>query len=356
MTCLGSIMLLFRHIWGCKKLITQHARSFGVCEGKMCMGKKTNVVLSFVNFRFYRLISTLALALALALCQTVSAADYLIATCDGPGGYCTQGSHITIKYRHGGETDVGSEPYAGNYGTPQARLGYCPKRGEMAGSGCQYLNVHDVPVSKLKSGSWTWNDYIGSFTGTFTLPSKPSSSNTEYCVAAWISTFSISLGGQNWLSFGESMRYSGGESPCVGFAPPPPPPELCYVNSGQAIDVSFGQVERSSIGVNSGGSSDVPSSISISCMGTKSHSLSLSLKMTPASWSDSQIATSNKALGVALIHDGQQMRNGSSFNMTVQGSSTKSLQFSLLRDPNKNAEDISTGNFNASATLIVSEP
>lgn len=320
----------------------------------MCMGKVTNVVLGLLNIRFYLLI----VILALASCQTVSAADHLVATCDGPGGYCSEGSNVTIKYVSGGEVTLPPIPDAGKYGSPEIRLGYCPQSGGMAASGCRYLNKMSISKQKLQQGGWSWNDYTGVFTGYFKIPEITTKSRqSDYCVAAWISSFSeYTTSGAIWLSFGENVKYNNLTTPCVGYTPPPPPPELCYINSGNPISVDFGQIERSGIGVSRDGTSGVSRSVSVNCLGTHSHLLRVQLNMTPTGWSDSQIATSNPALGVALSYDGKPMKNGDHFDMTVQGSATQSLGFVLLRDPGKATTAIATGAFHASATLIVSEP
>ncbi|MFN1150237.1 fimbrial protein [Serratia liquefaciens] len=319
------------------------------------MGKTTNIVFNFLDYRLY----LLSVVLVFTSCQMVLAADYLVATCDGPEGYCFEGAQVTIKYNHGGNVVLPPLKDSGTYGgAPSVSLGYCPTNGDgMAGSGCRYINTGSITVEKLKQGGWTWSDYISTFTGTYVIPiSTGSSSNTSYCIAAWVATHDRNLSGAAWLSFGESTLYTGQTTPCVGAAPPPPPPDLCYLNSGNPIEVDFGQTERSGIGTSRDGTSGISKPISATCLGTGLHTLNIRLSMTPTSWSNSQIATSNTVLGVALTHNGKEMRNNDSFDMPVQGSTTQSIGFSLLRNPSKATKDIATGVFNASATLIVTEP
>lgn len=77
--------------------------------------------------------------------------------------------------------------------------------------------------------------------------------------------------------------------------------------------------------------------------------------MTPTSWSSSQLATSNPMLGVQVTVDGAPVKLGNSFTMRVQGQDSKTLGFSVLRNPSVSGHDIATGDFTASGTVIVSE-
>ena len=318
------------------------------------MGKMTNVVFGFLDFRLHLLI----VLLVLTSCQVVSADEHLLATCNGPGGFCSEGSSVHITSISGSNVMVPAITNAGVWGAPKVFLGYCPKTGNgMAGDGCRYLASANIAPDKLKLGGWYWVDYYPVFVGSFQIPIiTERSSASDYCIAAWIATHSVQGGGGYWLSYGEPTIYKGNETPCVGNAPPPPPVDLCYVNSGNPISVDFEQVERSGISTNKDGTSGISKSISVTCLGTGAHTINVRLNMIATSWSASQIATSNTALGVSLTHAGQELKNGDSFNMHVQGSATQSFGFSLLRDPSKATTEIATGTFHASATLIVTEP
>jgi type 1 fimbria pilin len=181
----------------------------------------------------------------------------------------------------------------------------------------------------MVDGSHPWIETVSMATGTFRMPAVTVPDlGYGYCVSAWV-------------------RRSAGL--CSGDAPPPPPPNLCYVNSGNPVEVAFGNVERMDIGTSPGGAYDRQKALTVNCMGTGTHGINVRLNMSPTNWSSSQIATSNGALGVSVSADGKTLSNNDSFNLSVNGSTTSTLTFSLLRDPNKTATEIATGAFNASA-------
>ncbi|MDH1321534.1 hypothetical protein N5C39_24580, partial [Enterobacter bugandensis] len=187
---------------------------------RKCMEKLINVMFGLLDFRRNLLIALLALV----SCQTVLAANHLLAVCDGPEGYCSEGSQVTVTYLSGGEVKLPAMPNSGSQGgAPSIQLGYCPTSGNgMAASGCRYLNQGNISAEKLKQGGWEWSEYISIFTGKYRIPVGGTSSNTQYCIAAWVATHDSNPSGAAWLSFGESTIYSGTETPCVGNAPPPP--------------------------------------------------------------------------------------------------------------------------------------
>ncbi|MHA6312513.1 fimbrial protein [Pantoea sp. USHLN298] len=130
--------------------------------------------------------------------------------------------------------------------------------------------------------------------------------------------------------------------------------DTCSVST-PSIDVAFGQLERSEISTTLPASNDVSKTLTLNCSGTSVHNFSLKLNMTPVSWSNSQITTSNSALGISVSKDSTVLNNGSSFDMSVAGSGTAGLVFSVLRNPSLPSSSIATGDFTASATLVVTE-
>lgn len=130
--------------------------------------------------------------------------------------------------------------------------------------------------------------------------------------------------------------------------------DTCSVST-PSIDVAFGQLERSEISTTLPASNDVSKTLTLNCSGTSVHNFSLKLNMTPVSWSNSQITTSNSALGISVSKDSTVLNNGSSFDMSVTGSGTAGLVFSVLRNPSLPSSSIATGDFTASATLVVTE-
>lgn len=130
--------------------------------------------------------------------------------------------------------------------------------------------------------------------------------------------------------------------------------DTCSVST-QTLDIDFGQIERSEIGTTSGGTNDQKKSVSLSCTGSATHNFSLKLNMTPVGWSTSQIATSNAALGISVQESGVILNNGDSFTLSVAGSGSTELTFSVLKNPSIANSAIVTGDFSASATLIITE-
>lgn len=127
--------------------------------------------------------------------------------------------------------------------------------------------------------------------------------------------------------------------------------------STPSIDVAFGELERSAISTQPGAETDKTKPFTLSFSGSSKHNFSVKLNMTPVSWSLSQIATSNPALGVTVRADGVTLDNGSTFTMNVPagGTATTNLVFSALRNPSVAGTSIATGDFTASATLIITE-
>lgn len=124
-----------------------------------------------------------------------------------------------------------------------------------------------------------------------------------------------------------------------------------------SIDVAFGEIERAEISTQAGGIYDKTKSFTLNCTGGSAHNFLVTLNMTPVSWSPSQMVTSNPALGVSMSKDGVPIHSSSAFIMNVPagGSDVANLVFSLLKNPSIPASNIATGDFTASATLIVTE-
>lgn len=283
-----------------------------------------------------------------------AAVDYLIASCDGPGGYCSPGNKVIVRYQSGGNVLAGKR--GDQFDRTDIVLAYCPTPDGTNVPITRYCSdVVRVPISGSGEGQ-PWSTWVGSVTGTFTLPFNVSSTTSLRCVTAYLSDGNA-WGSRDPRPFGTTIP-STGNTPamCSGYAPPPPPPNLCYVNSGNPINVEFGTVERLDISTAAGGGNDKQKTFTVNCQGVDNHGINIRLNMTPTSWSPSQIATSNGVLGVSVAADGKVLNNNDSFNMSVNGSASSTLTFSLLRDPNKAATDIATGAFNASASLIVTEP
>lgn len=283
------------------------------------------------------------------------AQDYLVATCDGAGGYCNTGSNVTIHYKSGGGNKIGPRAPSFTLGSDIV-LTYCNSTDGInipSTTGCI-----DFVRTGLPNGmeGQPWSSLNGYVLGTFRVPNNPpfNSGSGRKCIAVYISDRGYG-GGFIARSYGTSTQASS-SAICSGYAPPPPPPDLCLIDNGSAISVNFGNTERADIPTSVGGHTDIQKNLQVSCQGGGTHGINVRLSMSPTVWDNKQIATSNNTLGVSISADGRQLNNNDGFNITVNGSGSKKLTFSLLRDPNKKISEVATGPFTSSATLIVTEP
>lgn len=130
-------------------------------------------------------------------------------------------------------------------------------------------------------------------------------------------------------------------------------PDSCRVTTAENWDIAFGNVERGEILTT--GATEETKTLTLACTGTNPHDFSVKLNMTPTSWSTSQLVTNNPDLGVQVTVGGVAAKLGDSFTMKVPGAASKTLGFSVLRNPKTKGLDIATGDFTASGTLVVSE-
>lgn len=267
----------------------------------------------------------------------------VIVSCDGPDGYCAKGGSITVRTVSGGGVIiprwVASTPLT-------LYLGVCDRTSDNYAYHCYGRSLRSsILDAGVTNGTTQWGSLVSLVDGTYNLP-WAIAANT--CVSVYVGQ----PGTQRFLSYGSTYD-SSGYALCAGDAPPPVPDDYCYVTSGKDWDIAFGNLERGDISATSG--SEKTKDLTLTCTGTKAHDFSIKLNMTPTSWSTSQLATSNPDLGVQVTVDGVTAKLGDSFAMKVTGSGSKTLGFSVLRNPATKALDIATGDFSASGTLVVSE-
>lgn len=282
-----------------------------------------------------------------------SAYDFTV-TCYGNNAQCGPGTNFTLA-----KTGTSHD------GTP---LPFSPTAVQIYLANC----TSDTSCTKLVGPFWertisypawearTWGNLAGKFLSGSVLNATISAGANGGGSDVWNGNayknlcFSITaVNGVSWGIWGINYSYSPGVVMCsvpVNRAVP----DTCSVST-PSIDVAFEPIERSDIGTTAPTRTDVTKILSLSCTGTSTHNFSLKLNMTPASWSNSQIATSNSALGVSISKDGTILSNGTAFDMSVSGAGTAALSFSLLKNPTVASSDIATGDFTASATLIVTE-
>lgn len=291
--------------------------------------------------------------------SNASAYDFTV-TCDGidNAGKCGPGASFVLQ-KTSSAHDAIAMPLTAS--TMQIYLANCP-----SDTSCSKL-VGPFFEKTLAGGvSGNWGDFAASYqnlpwsnklTGTISSGANGGSINDVWNPNFYrnlcFSVTAVRSSASGWGIWGINYLYPAGTVMCS--APiNRVAPDTCSVST-PSIDVAFGQIERSTIGTSAPAKNAITKNVSLSCTGTSTHNFSLKLNMTPASWSNSQIATSNGALGVSISKDGTLLSNGTAFDMSVLGSGTAALSFSLLKNPTVASSDIATGDFTASATLIVTE-
>ncbi|MBW5816923.1 fimbrial protein [Yersinia kristensenii] len=125
------------------------------------------------------------------------------------------------------------------------------------------------------------------------------------------------------------------------FAAPP-----CEINSNNTINVNFGDTVLTSNvdGVNY----MQPVSYTLNCTAAAANALKISIKGNGATFDTSLLKTSNSALGIKLIRDGQPFALNTASNFTYPNIPV--LQAVPIKQTNAT---LSTGYFSGTATLVV---
>lgn len=80
------------------------------------------------------------------------------------------------------------------------------------------------------------------------------------------------------------------------------------------------------------------------------------MSTTPTAWNNNAIRTSNNNVGVVMRWGGNIVTNGNTQKISVlNGSISVPLSFTPVKPTAVSYEDITTGAFNASATLIITQ-
>ncbi|MCU6278387.1 fimbrial protein [Enterobacter quasiroggenkampii] len=165
----------------------------------------------------------------------------------------------------------------------------------------------------------------------------------------------ITLVDQNGVEWG-----TNGGIACSDANPLPREPATCYLNYNHDLSVSMGTLERSKIAaMPSGDASEIiKKNIPIYCTRESGITVSTSFQFTPLIISGSEvISTSLDHLGVAIFYNGTLVGPSSEAikNNFSYGLSNIELGFQAVRDPDIAIKDIPTGDFAASAIMIVTE-
>ncbi|EGT0664406.1 hypothetical protein JAF83_004644 [Citrobacter werkmanii] len=140
----------------------------------------------------------------------------------------------------------------------------------------------------------------------------------------------------------------------------PESPAMCYLNSSEDLSVTLGRLERGSIATAPamGASTNVKKDVPILCTGDASTTVSTTFQYTPLTFNGHEvISVKNSGFGVAVFYKGLLV-GPSSVPITetfAPGYTSRKFEFQAVRDPNIALKDIPTGNFSASATMVMTQ-
>lgn len=134
----------------------------------------------------------------------------------------------------------------------------------------------------------------------------------------------------------------------------------CEINNNEPINIDFGILPKSMIknsGVDSV-SKDVDLNINCQDSNIYNQQIKITLNAQPVTFSNNAILVSDNAnLGIEISHNDSLVKpNGSFLSIINGGISTESLNVSVIKNPNVSSENLQSGRFNASASLITSLP
>ncbi|WP_082267210.1 fimbrial protein [Erwinia billingiae] len=148
--------------------------------------------------------------------------------------------------------------------------------------------------------------------------------------------------------------------PCEGGTPlEPVVPSTCSLNSSQGLTVAFNEIDRSDISTTpaSQTSGNVEKTIPVTCTGETAFTVKTKFTFTPITVSNNQVvASSNPNLGVAIIYNGKVVSPTDVFDETYQlGTNNINLEFQVVHDSSVSTKDIATGDFSASAVMVMTQ-
>ncbi len=139
----------------------------------------------------------------------------------------------------------------------------------------------------------------------------------------------------------------------------PDSPAVCVINGGADLNVALGELERSAITTTpaSGGAGNTKKTLSVDCSGDLVATVKTQFQYTALSVNENQVvATTNDKLGVAIIYQGKVVKPTDTFDETYKiGSTNIDLEFAAVRDSGTATKDIATGDFTASAVMVMTQ-
>lgn len=137
-------------------------------------------------------------------------------------------------------------------------------------------------------------------------------------------------------------------------------PSNCTINYGQSISVHFNDTDRDDLTnsyLSAPASNTVTKNIPFSCDDNDTHQFQASLVFDGANWSGSDtVKTSNSNVGVNVLWNGQMMTAGKRINFSFGSYGSSTMSFTMVKNSGVTNDQVSTGSFTASATLILNTP
>lgn len=128
---------------------------------------------------------------------------------------------------------------------------------------------------------------------------------------------------------------------------------VCSIQSGNELNVDLGQIERGDIVVNGTSRQTIGKSLEFYCESNELITFDMGVNMTPVSWNSSAIQTGSKNLGIVMRSENDVLNNSSVKKISIsQGRGSFPFSFTPVKPAGVSSDDIPTGGFNASATLI----
>lgn len=141
----------------------------------------------------------------------------------------------------------------------------------------------------------------------------------------------------------------------------PEEPATCVINRLQDLNVEMGEIERSKIATipASGTAGNIKKTISVQCSRDSGITVSTSFQFTPLVGYDKEVISVNSSdnLGVAIFYNGNLV--GPSLPPITENfdatEATRELEFQVVRKPDSLSKNIPTGDFTASAVMVMTE-
>lgn len=174
-------------------------------------------------------------------------------------------------------------------------------------------------------------------------------------------TLSSPHSGCTFLQDSSGRRWSSNDSTsCADGLTLPDTPAVCYLNANADLNVALGTLERGSIASlpAAGAPGNVKKDVPVLCTRDADTTVSTTFQYTPLTFNGHEvISAKSKGLGVAVFYKGKLVGPSSApiTETFALGYTSREFEFQAVRDPNIALKDIPTGNFSASATMVMTQ-